>query len=332
MTFANNTPFAALDIPLLDARGRSTVVAVIKVTYTIRPDRRLAFAEVPHPIRVNDEMWFPDRAESSIRLPTDACAEKRGTDVIVVGDAISRRPVTALDVCVRVRDVDVPLRVHGPRVFFRGVVGVAIGPAAPFERQPILYENAYGGVADEGWTVEPRNRAGVGVAKQKADLVDRPAPQIEHPARPHRAAGDAHPPVGYGAIALHWSPRLERSGTFDEVWRTTRMPLPPLDFDVRANNAAHPSLLFEQPLSPGDAIAIGGMHEDGPVAFEVPRIPIVVCAKSDISGRVEVRPSVDTVVVLPNERVVEMTMRAAFAQGRGRDVLREVRVDAEASG
>jgi hypothetical protein len=44
------------------------------------------------------------------------CVAKRGTDVIVVGEAISPRPVTAMDVDVKVRDVQIPLRVHGPRV------------------------------------------------------------------------------------------------------------------------------------------------------------------------------------------------------------------------
>jgi hypothetical protein len=329
VTFANNTPFEALDLPLPDQRGRAMVVAVVKATFTVRRDGRIVPSERPRTIRINDELFDPAADEGSVRLPTDVCFEKCGTDVIVVGEAISPRPVSVMDVGVKVRDLMVPLRVHGPRVFYRAVAGVSIGPAAAFEREPIVYEKAYGGVSDDGWIVEPRNRAGVGVAKRKADLIDKPAPQIEHPARPHHKAGDAHPPVGFGAIRTHWSPRLERSGTFDDVWQKTRMPTLPVDFDVRANNTAHPSLLFEEPLQPGDPVAITGMSEAGVVAFEVPAINVVVRARSDVSGRIEVRPPIDTLLIEPGEHTFEVTLRAAFPQGRGRDVLREVRVEIE---
>lgn len=327
MTFANNTPFAALDVPHPDHLGRPMIVAVVKASFTVRLDGELAPVERPREVRVNDELYDPDAPEGSVRLPTDVCVEKRGTDVIVVGEAVARKPVTVADVGVRVRDRQVPLRVHGPRVFVQDIADVTVGPAAPFERQPIVYERAFGGVADEGWTVESRNRAGVGVAKRAADLVGKPAPQIEHPARPHRRAGDAHPPVGYGAIRSHWSPRLELAGTFDETWQRTRMPLMPADFDLRANNVAHPSLVFDEPLRAGDPIVVSGMSEGPPLALQLPVLGVVVRGRSDIGGRVEVRPPIDTVIVEPSTRVLEITMRAAFPQGRGRDVLREIRVE-----
>src|SRR5438874_1464247 len=156
MSFSNATSFAALDVPMPDHEGRPVVVAIVKATFTVLPSGRLVPADKQRPVRINDDLYDPDRPESSIRLPTDVC-----------------------------------------------------------------------------------------VAKRKRDLVGKPAPQIEHPARPHRTADDDHPPVGLGAIRSHWSPRLERAGTFDEVWEKTRMPAMPADFDVRANNQAHPSLLFD---------------------------------------------------------------------------------------
>lgn len=327
MSFSNATAFSALDVPMSDHHGLMVVIAIVKGSFTVLDDGRVVPMEVPVQVRVNDELYDPESAEGSIRLPTDVTVEKRGTDVIVVGDAISAKPVTEMDVAVRVRDVTVPLRVHGERLFYQGMLGVAIGKAAPFVRKPIVYEKAYGGVTEDGWIVESRNRAGVGVARSKSDLVGKPAPQIEHPARPHTSAGDHHPPVGFGAIRSHWSPRLELAGTFDETWERTRMPAMPLDFDLRANNQAHPSLIFDRHVAPGDEIAIMGMTPQGVLSFKVPDLKVILRARSDVTGRVEVRPPIDTIVIEPNERRFEVVVRKAFPMGRGKDVLREIRVE-----
>jgi hypothetical protein len=330
MSFLNSTPYAALDVPLPDPNGREVVVAIVKAAFDVQRDGAVVLSERPPVIRVNDECWVENNPRSSIRFPTDVCIEKHGTDVVVVGDAISRKPVTAMDVAVRVRDVTAPLLVHGERVFYQGPLHVAIGPAAPFERKPIVYEKAYGGASDDYTLMEPRNPSGVGVARHPKDLIDHPAPQIEHPARPHKHAGDKNPPMGYGAIWSHWSPRLEHAGTFDAVWLDTRMPLMPLDHNVLANNVAHPSLIFEKPVAPGDIISVLGMTPEGLLSFEVPLFRVVLRARFDRSGSVTVRPAIDTVFIQPEEHRFELVMRKAFPVGRGEDVLREIRAELDA--
>lgn len=327
MSFANSTAFPALDVPMPDQHGRAVVVAILKATFLVLDDGRVVPADEQVQIRVNDELHDPDSPESSIRLPTDVCVEKHGTDVIVVGEAISLQPVTRMDVAVKVRDVIVPLRIHGERVFYQGLLGVEIGPAATFERKQILYEKAYGGVSEDGRVVESRNRAGIGVAKRKSDLVGKPAPQIEHPARPHTSASDHHLPVGFGAIRSHWNPRLERAGTFDALWQETRMPAMPLDFDVHANNVAHPSLIFDVPLAAGDEISVVGMSERGVLSFRMPDLGLVIRARSDVTGKVKILPQIDTLLIEPGAHRIEVVARAAFPQGRGRDVLREIRIE-----
>src|SRR5690606_6620298 len=146
---------------------------------------------------------------SSLLFPSDIGLRKRGTDVVVVGDAVSPTPVTSFDIGVEVRDTVVPLRVHGPRVFYDGPTGATPSPAQPFTRMPVAYELAYGGTSADFGAVELRNPVGVGVARRDADNIGQRAPQIEHPARPHTTASDRHPPVGFGAIMTHWSPRRE---------------------------------------------------------------------------------------------------------------------------
>jgi hypothetical protein len=323
----NATPFQALDVPMQDAQGREVVAVIVKATFERARDGRLVRASKPSPIRVGDVLRDPEAPESSALYPSDVCLEKRGTCVVVVGEAISRAPVTSMDIAVRVRQRTVPLRVHGERLFYRGATDVLIGPAAPFERMSVIYERAYGGASEDRSVYEARNPAGVGVAKNKVDLVDTRAPQIEHPARPHKTAGDRHPPVGFGAILPHWSPRRDHTGTRDAVWERTRMPLPPPDFDVRYANVAHPSLIFDEPVVANDTVAVLGMSADGLFSCEIPRWPVVLRARADKSGLTSRRPAIDTVILEPARGRLELVVRSAFSVGRGTDVLRELRVD-----
>jgi hypothetical protein len=327
MGFSNATPFSALDVPWIDPAGREVVIIVVKGTFQVLDDGRVARCEEQAPIRLNDVPYDPDNIRGSLRYPTDVCPEKWGADVVVVGDAVARAKATSVDVAIKVSESMVPLLVHGERFFYKSLVNVLISPAAPFERKPIVYERAYGGASADWMVIEHRNPAGVGVAKDALDLVDTLAPQIEHPGRPHRSADDHHPPVGAGAIMSHWSPRKELAGTFDEAWKETRMPLMPEDFDVRFNNVAHPSLILPSPLAGGEPVAILGMTLEGLFRFEVPRLPVAIRARFDQSGSAVVRPLADTLIVEPERRRFELVARKALPIGRGRDVLREVVAD-----
>jgi len=327
MTFANASHFAALAVPSTGPDGRDVVIAIVKATFVRRRDGRAALADQQAPVRVVDEPHFPEMPESSVRYPSDICIEKRGTDVVVVGDAIARRPTSVLDISARVRDRDVLLRVHGERVYYRGGAGIVVGPAAPFERKAIVYERAYGGTSADLATVERRNPVGRGIARVAGELAGTTAPQIEHPARPILSAEDRPNPVGLGALGGHWLPRCGYAGTFDDTWLRSRMPLMPLDFDLRFNNVAHPDLQFEDPLVAGDRVSILGMHEDGLWGFDVPAVPVQVCARLHDGRRITVHPAIDTVLLEPGKDEVQLTFRQAFPIGRGKSLLREIRVD-----
>jgi hypothetical protein len=329
VSLANVSPFASEAVPYVAPSGHEVVIAIVKATFALGRDGALRLADEQSPVRLGDVPHFPDALDSSVRYPSDVGTEKCGTDVVIVGDAISSAPVTVMDVAVRVRDTAAPLRVHGERVYYRSLGGIVIGPAAPFERKPLVYESAYGGTSEDFSVVELRNPVGRGVARSAADLIERAAPSIEHPAHPITGAGDTPEPAGFGAIASHWLPRSCYAGTFDDVWRATRMPLLPLDFDVRHFNVARPCLQFEEHLRAGDRIAILGMTLDGPFAVELPPLPIVMHGKTDDGRTLTARPPIDTVLIEPGAGRVELTVRHTFPKGRGKTLLREIRVDVD---
>jgi hypothetical protein len=322
MSFTNETRFAAFPAPLVDAAGYDVLVVIVKATFVVDDHGRASVAE-QRPIRLHDVLRDEGSPASSALFPSDLGLPKRGSDVVVVGDAVSERRVTVMDVGVSVRGETVPLRVHGTRVFYRGAIGVGIGPAQPFTRMPIAYELTYGGTSADCVLVETRNPVGVGVAAHAGDLVGQRAPQIEHPARPHVSATDRHPPVGFGAIMTNWSPRLEYVGTLDHAWQTERMPALPLDHDERFANVAHPTLQFSPGLAPGDSLAVVGMSLE-PFVTSLPGLGVEVRGRFDTGERVALRPAIDTVIVEPEAGVLEIAGRAALRLGRGKRVLREV--------
>jgi len=329
MSFANNTRYSAMPVPTIAPDGRDVVVAIVKATFRRGKDGRPRLADQQIPVEIGGTVYDPEALDSSIRFPSDVCSDKRGADVVVVGDAISRKPVKSLDVAVKIRDLTASLRVHGERVYYRSLGGVGIGPAQSFERKPIVYERAYGGTTPDSSLIERRNPVGRGVAKDPGSLIDTPAPQIEHPAHPITRAGEAHEPVGFGAIAVHWQPRSDFAGTFDEVWRATRMPILPVDFDLRFHNVASPALQLAERLREGDRIAILGMSEEELFQIDVPALPLTLCARYQDGRREVARPSIDTMIVEPDLGIIRLTLRHAFPMGRGTKLLREIQVDTD---
>jgi hypothetical protein len=331
MSFANATPFAAIDAPILDRNGREVVLVIVKATFKVVDVETVALADEQSPVRLVEVLTnpkaSPDDPRVSARYPSDLCLEKRGADVVVVGDAVAKKPVTSVDVGIQLRQRTVPMRVHGMREYFRHIFEIAISAAVPFERMPITWERAYGGASEDWTVVETRNPAGVGVAKSDGALVGKLAPQVEHPSYPHKNSRDRHPPVGCGPILPHWSPRREQAGTFDGAWKASRMPLLPLDFDVRHNNVAHPSLVVEEGLRARDPVSVLGMTHDL-FAFELPKLPVVLRARYD-DRTDEARPAVDTLILEPTKKQLEMVVRKAFPIGRGKTALRELSCDVE---
>lgn len=323
----NATPYAAQDVPYVDKDGQEVVIGIVKATFELLRTGKVVPAQEPSPVRLADLPYDPEAQMSSIFLPSDVADRKQGTDVVVVGDMISPQPVQMMDGGLAVGNTSFPIRMHGPRVFHKGLTGMAIGPAARFERLPLKYELCYGGTAADYSLMEHRNPVGRGVAKRTSDLNETPAPQIEHPARPHRSASDEHEPWCFAPIASYWSPRKDYFGTIDEVWKETRMPLMPADFDLRYNNFAPPALLFPNGVRAGTPFAVLGMHEQGLIKFELPEFRTKFIGVYE-NGQYELTGYVDTVLIEPNKRRFELVSRGTFPLGRT-NLLRELRIDLE---
>jgi hypothetical protein len=321
----NATPFPAQDVPYVDKDGQEVVIGIVKATFEVLRTGKIVRAAEPSSVRLVDEPYDPKAEQSSVLFPSDVADRKQGTDVVVVGDFISAGPTTMLDAGLTVGPASFPIRVHGPRLFHKGLTGMAVGPAARFERLSMKYEFAYGGTSPDYSEVEPRNPVGRGVAKKTADLDGTLAPQLEHPARPYRSAADKHEPWCFAPIPSHWSPRKDYFGTVDEVWKETRMPLMPADFDERYNNFAPSFLQFARGIPAGASIAVLGMNAEGLVKFDLPEFRTKFIGVYE-NGKYELDGYVDTILIEPNRRRIELVSRGCFPLGRT-NLLRELRID-----
>ncbi|MFO0646072.1 MAG: DUF2169 domain-containing protein [Polyangiales bacterium] len=307
-------------VPQFDVDGALVAVVLIKEAFAVdRRDRvrRVGGAEV-HAV---DVPWDEDAPEtSSIRFPSDVCVRKPATDVVVVGSAVAAYRVRQrqLDVTVRVGAMERVVRVFGPRVWYRGAFGWALSDPTDFDALPLRWESAWGGAdfSDPSAPLEePRNPAGRGLVRDPASLEGQLGPSIEDPRDLLETHRSRPAPAGLGAVGRHFAPRRTFAGTADDRWMRERMPLPPEDFDDRFNQFAAPGLTAEGRLRGGEAVLVNNMCEQGPMAFELPRMAFFTGAR--VRGALAETPAViDTVTLVPNDRRVEITWRATLPMPR----------------
>lgn len=299
-------------VPMMDSHGRDVVVVIAKLAFETSRLGRLTLASHAD-IRMNDA-YNGETLKRSLRLPSDAVDHKPGTDVLMFGTAEPPSLATVLDVSLRIetrrRTLGKVVRVHGPRVWHAGPLGIVPGPAARLAATPLVYELAFGGV-DESDPEQPlvdwRNPSGRGVTRNRATLIGKPVPQLEDPAAPLSARAPA--PAAFGPIAPHWKPRSDFAGTHDARWRRERAPVVPLDFDPRHNCCAPPDLWSEVPLVGGEPVEIVGITPGGPWCFLLPRV--APRFRSVVAGREHDHDThLDTLLIDADRRRIELSWRA----------------------
>jgi hypothetical protein len=303
----NETDFIAQPHLLVDKDGEKLVV-VVKGTFEHEEGpprgRDGTFALAPKSrrrgVRAADVPWGEPEV-ASIRYPSDLCVRKPGTDVIVVARAHAPRgeAVARFDCGVRLGRVSKVVRVTGRRFWVSG--GDAVTEPEPVEALDVRYDHAFGGVdvSDPEKPVEdPRNPVGSGIARDPRSLDNTRAPQLEDPLEPVERASSRPRPASLGAIGRHYEPRRGRWGTYDASWLEKRSPLPPPDFDDRANLAATPELVCTPPMSGGEEGALTNLTpRGGSLALVLPTVRLVLEFRVPNREREVLRPYLDTVIL-----------------------------------
>jgi hypothetical protein len=195
-------------------------------------------------------------------------------------------------------------------------------PPVAFERLPLVYERAFGGV-DRSDPAQPagddRNPVGTGfaAAARKERLEGLRLPNLEDPRHPIKTWSDRPPVAGFGVVGRGWLPRRSLGGTYDQRWTEQRNPLLPEDFDPRFFNGAPADQVAVPHLRGGEPVSLSNCSPDGVLSFELPRIALSITIDWAAGPQAqEVPPVLDTVILDPDERRIVMSWRSTFPCGR----------------
>ena len=316
MNFINKTPLNAAPFILLDHTGAETLLVVMKGTWSIGKDGILTVADEQMPV-MSEPLYSGEPGQSSLIYDTDIVLEKPGTDCVLIGHAWAPHSgVPHVDVSFEVGPVKRQARVFGDRKWKKsGSATAIISRAAPFEKIPLTWEQAFGG-ADTSWP-DPaghefclENPVGRGFIadKSKINIDGLLLPNIENPADLIQKPGQRPQPAGFGMVAPYWQPRAGYAGTYDENWRRNINPLPPADLDPHFYSSAAPGLCSPKHLTGSEQVLVEGASRQGTLRFELP------AAKPRASIRCRQREDVvplrlDTVIVEPDEMHLVLVWR-----------------------
>jgi len=327
---ANQSPFTAALSVFPDPQGVETAYAIVKATFELGAEEPKP-AEKQLPLLASDVFWG-DPVQTSLRAAGDFALLKPATDVLLVGRAIAQAANTRMaDVRLRVGPVSKTVRVFGDRVW-EGA-GNKLRPSAPqpWERMPLRWELAYGGVCPSGaGEYEARNPVGRGFAgKDGSALKGLPVPNLEDPAMPIGTSTDRPAPACFGPIAPTWMPRRAHAGTYDAAWTAKRAPYLPLDFDPRYFQLAPSGLIAPGFLQGGEPVELVGFSMGEPIRFELPQCELEI--EFDFDGAEVPRPAhLEMILFEPDAGRFQMLWRAGLAVDKKLLKLKQVNVRSRA--
>lgn len=314
------TPFPVHTLIAPDEDGFERLGIVVKATYDVRGGRAVA-AEEQEPIRLADE-YTGEPGKSGLLHAGEGALFKPETDVLLVGHAYApKRGAREALVSLRVGSCSKALRVYGDRVWKRTLLTVHPGAPESFERIPLWWERAFGGV-DDPLGAEARNPVGVGwrAPKSKRALEGTPAPNFEWSDEPIKDANSRPAPAGFGPVAPNWQPRLALAGTYDAAWLESQAPLLPADYDPAFAQVAPADQRLKEPLRGGEPVEVRNASPGGVLSCAVPKPDVTVTVAIGEERR-EVQLRMDTIVIDGDRERLTVVLRGSTpVQGRIYDV------------
>jgi len=304
----------------VDSTGRESLVVAVKGTFVI-PERSgvtpvLADEQLP---LIMADTFTGEPGFSAPEYEVDYPPLKAACDILLLGGAHSRKPVTELQVGIKVGSMGKTFMVHGDRAWEAGAAGIYAGKAQPFEYMPITYDRAFGGVdnfsADEKHhDAYMPNPAGKGYHKHlSSNLVDgTPMPNTEAANQPVTEPDKDYQPMALGPMGRNWEPRYQYAGTYDDEWLDNQFPFLPKDFDNRYFQSAPIDQQIPFPKGGEEVILINLYPGEKRIQFNLPTIDMPVVFFRKKGKKHQTQAVIDTILFEPNKGVFTMTWRASL--------------------
>lgn len=312
----NRTPFEATLNVHPDANGVDHVYIAVKGTFDIGSDGT-DVAEEQVPPQAEDEYWG-EPGESSLKYASDVHLGKLNPDIVLMGFAQvpNARPVDQLEAIVSVGRVSKRILVIGDREWTGNRLGRSSSPPELFEKMPLVWERAFGGVHVEDGNpskvhAEWRNPAGRGFRgkRSRGDMAGSLLPNLEDPSAPLSHPGSTQTPTCFGFVAPCWQPRVSYAGTYGDDWMQNRAPYLPHDFDARFFTCASDGLVYPGEIVGGELVDLVNVSPRGRLSFRLPECEFATTLWID-GETTPLALRIETVLFEPEESRFSLVWRA----------------------
>ncbi|WP_140636304.1 DUF2169 family type VI secretion system accessory protein [Methylibium rhizosphaerae] len=317
MELINATRMVAGYTMSLEPSGRESLVVVIKGTFVL--------PKTGEAVRLHDEQLPLVMADTFTGEPgfsapvyeVDFAPRKRACDVLLLGSAhaLGARPVTCVEVGLRVGPMVKHFNVVGDRVWHAGLTGIRATPPKPFVQMPISYDVAFGGADQESEDPSEHdaylaNPVGRGFRKHlKNAWVDgKPLPNTEQAGEAVTWPTGRYQPMAFGPVGRGWAGRSEYAGTYDQAWLDDLFPFLPQDFDERYFQAAPADQQVPIATAPME-VALTNLTTDGLRHFVLPHFDAPVHVFPKRGQRENLTAMLDTIVFEPDHERFTMSWR-----------------------
>ncbi|AET93679.1 hypothetical protein BYI23_D001690 (plasmid) [Burkholderia sp. YI23] len=333
MIFVNETTCPASWTVGYQRDGRERLIVVVKGTFTLPENGKPTVLAPQQQALVEADQFIGEPGYSAPLRETDYAHCKTACDVLLLGSAHApgQRAALRVQVGLQVGTMTKRFDVTGPRVWHRrlGTSVMAASAPAAFERLPIHYGTAFGGVdrSEEKRTGRVDtflpNPAGRGFARHPASLDGQLLPFTSEHGKPVTQAQARYTPMAFSPIGRNWLPRSRFAGTYDQQWIDNTAPCWPDDFDDRYFQAAPPDQIIAFPCAPLD-VRLSNLTPDGDRRFTIPHRPMPVTFIPYQGRDVERDALLDTIVLEPDEARYTLTWRSVLPLGKSIFDVREV--------
>jgi len=330
----NKTPFDSQIMLTTNPQGAEVIVLAVKATFTLLPTVSVAAEQLP--LSLEDE-YLADPASSSLRYASDMLLPKPGSDLILNGHAYAPngQKVEVIDTHLSIANISKTLRVFGDRLWINGGISAPV----PFDKMPLIYENAYGGVhhfqpdkpiapdSAIAFATNPLGKGFIGKRKNN-EMIGEALPNLEDPRHLMRVPYDQPNPMNYGYTLPIWEPRKNYAGTYDENWNKTRAPYLPVDFDERFFLNGSAGLSFERTrFEGGETVRLINLMEGcADIQFELPSCSLGSTFRLD--GKWHESPlAIETIVIEPDLNHFFIVWKTVFNCNKKQLRVTDIRVD-----
>ncbi|MEW8307513.1 MAG: DUF2169 domain-containing protein [gamma proteobacterium symbiont of Ctena orbiculata] len=317
MELLNATPMQVGYTMSMLPDGRELLVVIVKGTFAM-PERggQPDYTEPQKPL-VEADIYTGEPGFSAPLHELDYAPFKRHCDVLLIGSAYSPRekPAARVEVTLRLGPLLKSFAVTGDRFWESGNIAIRPGYAGIFDRMPISYDCAFGGIDDHHKNINKhsvfmKNPVGKGYHRElsRSFVNGSPMPNTEELKRPVTMPNGTYTPMSFGPVGRSWVPRLQLAGTYDQNWHDNIFPLPPADFDSAYFQSAPVDQQIPYPQG-GERVFLENLTEEGHTGFTLPEIEVPVVFFYQMGKSIEKKAVIDTIVLEPDQGLFSMTWR-----------------------